>query len=71
MLLMHYAVKLKNNFSIWSFDNRTFPTVIRVDIPFSSDGREMFSDKIPTATETVLNNSLRSMVNDCREKFTF
>ena len=38
-----------------------FPTVVRVDIPFSSDRRKMFSEQIPTAAETVLNNSLRSM----------
>ena len=42
-------------------EKELFPTVVRVDIPFSSDRREMFSEQIPTAAETVLNNSLRSM----------
>jgi hypothetical protein len=48
----HYAVIL---------EKELFPTVVRVDIPFSSDRREMFSEQIPTASETVLNNSLWSM----------
>ena len=48
----HYAVKLKKEL---------FPTDIMVDIPFSFDRREMFSEKIHAAAETVLNNSLRSM----------
>ena len=49
---IHCALKVKN---------QLFPTVVVVDIPFSSDRREMFSEQIPTAAETVLNNSLRSM----------
>ena len=32
----HYAVKLKNE---------VFPTVVKVDIPFYSDCREMFSEQ--------------------------
>jgi hypothetical protein len=36
--------------------NELFPTV-----PFSSDRREMFSEQIHTAAESVLNNSLWSM----------
>ena len=48
----HYAVKLKKEL---------FPTDIIVDIPFSSDHREMFSEQILTAVETALNNSLWSM----------
>ena len=42
-------------------EKELFPTVVRVDIPFSSERREMFSEQIPTAAETVLNNSLRSI----------
>ena len=49
---IHYAVKLKNEL---------FPMVVIVDIPFSSDHRKMLRVQIHTATETVLNNSLRSM----------
>ena len=48
----HYAVNLKNEL---------FPTVGIVDIPFSSDCRDMFSEQIHTATASVVNNSLRSM----------
>ena len=48
----HYAVKWKNEL---------FPTVVVVNIPFSSDRREMFSEQIHTAAESVLNNSLRSV----------
>ena len=50
--LEHYAVKLKNE---------RFPTVVVVNIPFPSDRREMFSEQFHTATDSVLNNSLRSM----------
>ena len=35
-----------------------------MDIPFSSERGEMFSEQIHTAPETVLNNSLRSMGKD-------
>ena len=42
-------------------EKELFPTVVRVDIPFSYDRREMFSEQIHAAAETVLNNSLRPM----------
>ena len=32
-------------------EKELFPTVARVDIPFSSDRSEMFSEQIPTASE--------------------
>ena len=50
----HYTVKLKKEL---------FPTDVIVDIPFSSDRREMFIEQIHAAAETVLNKSLRSMGN--------
>ena len=53
---VHCALKL---------ENELFPTVVVVDIQFPTDRREMFSEQIPTAAESVLNNSLRSWENGC------
>ena len=64
----HYAVKLKKEL---------FPTDIMVDIPFSSDRRDMFSEKNPCCCRDcfeqfpTVNGKMDVHFNDCREKITF
>ena len=36
------------------------------DLPFPSDHREIFSEKIPTVTETLTNNSLWSVYHEVK-----
>jgi hypothetical protein len=53
--------------------NELFPTVVKVDILFSSDHREMISEQILSATEQLptVNGKMDVHYNDRREKFAF